>query len=92
MKATKLKIGDRIRIIGIPGEGVPGYCMHRDTRQAYKKLIARRRSVVISEIQWGLPWYSFRFRMKNGKWEYHSMVVAEDDNNWVLVKPRRKKG
>ncbi len=65
-----LRIGDRIRIVGIPGEGVPGYYMHSDTRRAYKKFIARGRSVRISFIREdGYPWFDFRLRRKDGRWE-----------------------
>ena len=91
MTSDDLKVGDRIRIIAIPGDGVPGYYMHRDTRRVFKKLIARKRSVRIDRIEWDMPWYTCRFRTKNGKWETHFLGVAPDDNNWVMVKPRRKK-
>ena len=50
MKASKLTIGDRIRLKGVPGDGIPGYCIHRDTVRVYKKLIARGRSVRIYTI------------------------------------------
>jgi hypothetical protein len=91
MDPRKLRIGDRIRIIGIPGEGVPGYFLHRDTRRFYKKLMARARSVRIYEIdEHGYPWFQCRFRLKNGQWEYHHLMVTEDDK-WVKVKPRRVK-
>jgi hypothetical protein len=91
MTPGELKVGDRIRIIAIPGEGVPGYYMHRDTRRVFKKLIARGRSVRIARIEWDMPWYICRFRMKNGKWEGHFLAVCVGDNNWLRVKPRRKK-
>jgi hypothetical protein len=56
------------------------------------KLIVRGRSVRIREIKEdGSPWYECRFRMKNGKWEYHSLGVYDTDGNWVPVKPRHKK-
>ena len=84
-------MGDRIRIIAVPGEGVPGYYIHPDTRRAYKKLIARRRSVRIARIAYGCPWFDFRFRMKDGRTEWHTMAISEMDDNWVAVKLRRKK-
>jgi hypothetical protein len=92
MKPSALRVGDRIRILGMPGEGVSGYYLHRDTERVFKKLIARRRSVRIARIdKSGTPWYSFRFRMKSARWEWHSLAVCELDNNWALVEPRRKK-
>jgi hypothetical protein len=90
MKPSELKVGDRIRIVGLPRIDAPGY-IGRDTKRVLKKLIARRRPVVIDEIDEHAPWYSCRFRMKNGKLEDHSMAVCAGDDNWVLVKPRGKK-
>jgi hypothetical protein len=84
--SNDLRVGDRIRIIGIPGEGVPGYFLHADTKRAFMKLIARGRSVRICRIdEFGHPWYDFRFRMKNGRWERHSLNITSDEHNWVRV-------
>jgi hypothetical protein len=92
MKPSDLRVGDRIRIIAIPGEGVPGYYMHRDTKRVFKKLVARGRSVRIAWIdEYGSPWYACRFRMKNGRWDVHHLAVLDGETNWVMVKPRRKK-
>jgi hypothetical protein len=91
MKASELKVGDRIRITGVPGVGIPGYYIHRDTVRAYKKLIARGRSVRIFKIdKYGSPWYAFRFRLKSGKWEYHWLAVYDTDTNWIVVKRRQR--
>ena len=90
MKPRDLKVGDRIRIIGIPGQGVPGYFLHRDTRRVFNKLIARGRPVRIAWIdEYGAPWYACRFRLKNGRWERHYLGVYDLDYNWIKVKPRR---
>ena len=86
------KVGDRIRIIAIPGSGIPGYFLHPDTRRVFRKLIARRRSVRIERIDsFGSPWYRCRFQKRDGRWEEHSLSVAEGDHNWVRVIPRRRK-
>jgi hypothetical protein len=91
MRRGDLKVGDRIRIIELPGRGVPGYYLHPETERAYKKLIARNRSVRIADIdEYGLPWYHFGLRRKNGRWVWHSMNVCDGDDNWVLVKRRRQ--
>jgi hypothetical protein len=91
MKASELEVGDRIRITGIPGDGVPGYHIHRDTVRVYKRLIARGRSVRIHNIdEDGLRWFVCRFRTKTGKWEHHYLAVDDTDNNWVPVKSRRR--
>jgi hypothetical protein len=90
MNTSKLKVGDRIRITAVPGEGIPGYTIHKDTVRVYKKIMARKRSVRIREIdEYGSPWYMVKFK-KGKKWEYHFMVVAECDTNWVPVKRKVK--
>ena len=75
-----LKISDRIRLVEIPSEFFrPGYYIHRDTLRVYKKLLARGRPLRIYNIdEWGLPWVAFRFRRKNGRWEYHWLAVNHD--------------
>jgi hypothetical protein len=89
-RIVKLKVGDSVRILGIPGTGIPNYYLHRDTKRAYKTLIARGRPVRISKIREdGFPWFNFRIKQKYGTVEYHSMCIAPDDNNWVMVKHRQ---
>jgi len=87
-----LRVGDRIRIIGLPGASVPGYYLHPGTRRVFKKLIARKSSVRVARIdEYGSPWYTCRFRMNDGGWESHDLAVCEGDDNWVKVPSRRKK-
>jgi hypothetical protein len=84
-----LRVGDRIRIVRMPSKAaLEGYVLPRDTRRLYKLLIARNRPLRIYEIdkRWRLPWVQCRFRMKNGKWEYHYLAV--NDDSWVRVKSR----
>lgn len=86
MKASDLKVGDRIRIISVPGEGVPNYTIFNETIRVYKRIIARKRAVRINEIdEDGQPWYCVKFKRKNGKWEWHHLIVSESDTNWVPV-------
>lgn len=84
----QLRIGDQIRIVRMPSDfSKPGYYVHRETRRLYKRLIERRRPVRVCEIdEWGTPWISCRFRMKNGRWEHHFLAV--DDDSWERVKHR----
>ncbi len=85
-----LKIGDKIRIVAIPGENVANYCIHSETKKTYKKLIDRKRPVRINRVdEYGQPWYDFRFQKKNGSWERHTMCVMKDDDNWVKVQKRK---
>jgi hypothetical protein len=81
-----LQVGDRIRIVRIPSEfDLPGYYVHRDTRRLYQRLIARRRSVRVYQVDsWGLPWIRCQFRRTNGRWEYHWLAI--NDDSWVKVK------
>jgi hypothetical protein len=90
MKAGELKIGDRIKIIGVPGDGVPGYVILQETVRVYKKLVVRNRPVRIREIdEFGAPWYICRFKKRDGTWEEHWLAVFATDNNWILVKRRK---
>ena len=84
----KLRLGDRVRLVRLPSEwNNSRYYVPPCTRRLYKKLIARRRSVRVYEIdEYGRPWISCRFPRKNGKWEYHALSV--DDDSWVKVKKR----
>jgi len=90
IKPSDLRVGDWIRIIGMPGQGVPNYYLHRDTKRVFEKLIARGRAVRIARVEYGLPWYDCRFEMNNGRREWHSLAVCDLDNNWMKVKPRHK--
>ena len=89
MKSRDLRIGDTVRIIGVPGEGIPDYFIHRETVRVYKKLTARMRPVRIREIdEYGQPWFWCRFRRKNGTFELHALAIMDTDTNWELVKRR----
>jgi hypothetical protein len=90
MVAKDLRVGDRVRIVGIPGVGVPNYVLMPETKRVYKKLILRGAPVRIYEIdEFGGPWCACRFKTKDGKWEHHHLAVFDDDNNWVPVIARR---
>jgi len=90
MNATELNVGDRVRIVSIPGEGIPGYILMPETRRVFKRLIARRRPVRIARIdEYGSPWYDCRFRNRKGRVEYHSLSIMENETNWVPVKSRQ---
>jgi hypothetical protein len=84
----RLKVGDRVRHVHVPTEfSRPGYLIYRDTLRAYRRVIARGGPQRIFQIDaWGVPWISFRFRMKNGNWEGHELAVNHD--GLVLVRPR----
>jgi hypothetical protein len=76
MKAAKLKIGDKIRIIDVAGNGKPGYYLHADTRRVYKLIMKRSRPVRINQIdKEGTPWFTCRFRRKDRTLEHHYLAV-----------------
>ena len=92
MNASNLKVGDRIRIISVPGVGIPNYWIHKDTVQVFKKIIARKRGVRIDRIdEDGTPWYTVRFKLKGGKWAWNFLAVLEGETNWVAVRPRSRR-
>jgi hypothetical protein len=84
-----LRVGDKIRLVEIPPEFLQeGYYIHRSTMQVYKKLVARRRPLRISEIdEYGIPWIRYRCRRKDGQWEYPSL--AFDHGGLLRVKSRK---
>ncbi len=89
MNVNELRVGDRIRITGVPGEGIPGYGIQPETVRVYKKLLARNRPVRIYEInEYGQPWFQCKFKRRNGIWEEHTLAIFDDDTNWVPVKKR----
>ena len=83
-----LRVGDRIRLVRMPSEFArPGYQLHRSTRQLYKRLIERARSLRVYEIdEWGLPNIACRFRQPDGMWVHHFLAINHD--GWVRVKRR----
>ena len=85
----KLRVGDRIRFVSMPSERTrPGYFVHRETLRVYRRLIERRRSVRVAFLDdWGhekAPWIRCQFRRKDGRIEYHSLMINHD--GWVRVK------
>jgi hypothetical protein len=91
MAAADLKVGDKIKILSVPGVGDTGYYLHPETRRVYEKIIARGRPVRISELNaTGQPVFQVKFRCKNGKWEYHFLTVDDSDDNWVPVQRKHR--
>lgn len=81
----ELRVGDRVRLVRMPtGVDAPGYVFHPETRRLYQRLIDRRRSSRVFEVdEWGLPWIRCRFRGEDGSWEYHSLAI--NDESWERV-------
>ena len=87
----RLRIGDRIRLVHMPTDfSRPGYSVHRDTRRVYQRIIDRQRSVRICQLdEFGMPWIHCRFRRKDGRIEYHWLLINHD--GWVRVRKRTSK-
>jgi hypothetical protein len=83
-----LRVGDRIRFTVIPTGFSLENC-HEETLEAYRTLIARRRSVRVYELdQLKVPWIRFRIKLADGTWENHSLLINHD--GWVRVRPRNR--
>jgi hypothetical protein len=64
-----------------------GYYFAPETRQLYRKLIARNRPARVFQIdEYGVPWVYCRFRRKNGTWEIYWLAI--NDDSWVRVRAR----
>jgi hypothetical protein len=85
----KLRVGDCVRYVQMPGGNVPGYYLHKDTRRLFKRLIAKRTILRIKRIdEWRQPWTEIRFKNKAGRREHHSLAVVDADDDWELVSRR----
>lgn len=86
-----LRVGDRVRIVRLPSDwNRPDWHVDLSTRQLYRKLIARKRSVRVYRVdELGQPWIQGRRRLRVGGWMYWSLAIADD--SWVRVKARKKK-
>lgn len=86
-----LKVGDRVRLVHFPSEYLPPATIHQETKRLYKRLLERRRSVRVYKIDnWGMPWIKCQFRRKNGRWEYHYLLIGTE-SGWTKVKRQKKK-
>lgn len=88
-----LKVGDRIRIVRLPSAAsmsvANGHVLPADTRRFYKRLMALKKRLTISEIDGdGRPWIQCTLRRKGGGLDYHFLAV--DDDSWVRVKSRKR--
>ena len=90
---TKLKIGDRIRLLRVPAgdleqrerelrEGVGDAGWTADT---IERILAQDPVVSISSIdEYGLPWFEYELKGVDGKIEYHSLAIMEDES-WCIA-------
>jgi hypothetical protein len=79
-----LRIGDRVRYIRIPGQSVPGYYMHEDTRRLFERLIEERVVITIASIDdFGTPWA--RCFVDEADASFEELAIVDADDTWELV-------
>jgi hypothetical protein len=79
---SSLRVGDRIRILAIPGKDVAGYCLLEDTRDLFERLVTGRIVLKIYEIdEWGRPWV----RCRSGNSACDEYLAIDDYDTWELV-------
>lgn len=90
---TKLKIGDRIRLLRVPQGDVEQrereLCEGADdagwTADTIERIIAHDPVVTISSIdEYGLPWFEYELKSAEGETEYHSLAIMEDES-WTIA-------
>lgn len=71
-----LRVGDRVRLVEYPPEFLEaGFTIHRETVRVYKRILKRRRSLRVFQIdEFGHPWVECRFRRADGTIEYHKLA------------------
>jgi hypothetical protein len=75
---TKLKIGDRIRLLRVPA----GQC-HRRTKATIQAILRQDPIVTIDRIdEYGQPWFNYNLIRHNARVAEHTLVVMDDDS-WV---------
>ena len=90
---TKLKIGDRIRLLRVPAGDLEQ--RKRELRErvedagwtadTIERILVQDPVVSISSIdEYGLPWFEYELKTADGKIEYHSLAIMEDES-WFLA-------
>ena len=86
---TKLKIGDRIRLLRVPQGDIEQ--RERELREGsenagwtadtIERIIAQDAVVTISSIdEYGLPWFEYELKSASGGVEYHSLAIMENES------------
>lgn len=90
---TKLKIGDRIRLLRVPQCDLEQRERERReqteeagyTADTIERIIAQDPVVTISSIdEYGLPWFEYDLKLATGEIERHLLAIMEDDS-WCMV-------
>lgn len=90
---TKLKIGDRFRLLRVPqGDAEQRERELRESAQdagwtadTIERIIAQDPVVTISSIdEYGLPWFDYELKSPSGAVEHHSLAIMEDES-WCMA-------
>ena len=81
----QLRVGDRIRILAIPGQDVPGFWLHEDTRRLFERLVSQRMVLRVYRIdEWGKPWVKCPYPGEPGQCQDEELAIDGFDV-WELV-------
>jgi hypothetical protein len=87
---SRLKVGDRIRLLYVPKgdreqrerERREGLADAGYTADTIERILAQDPLVTISWIdEYGYPWFEYHLRMADGAQEHHSLAIM-DDESW----------
>jgi hypothetical protein len=79
-----LRVGDRIRILAVPGQGLPGFYLHEDTRKLFERLVGEQTILQVYRIdEWGLPWVKCCFA--DVPEECQDDLAIDEFDVWELV-------
>ncbi len=89
----QLRAGDRVRLLRVPeadlqqrerdlrnGAEMPGW-----TADTLERILQLNPLVTIDHVdEFGAPWFEYELTSPNGKIEYHSIAIVEDES-WELA-------
>ena len=83
---SKLKVGDKIRFVGIPDEWENHEWNVADESREFMKILVKRNcpSRIYEIDEFGHPWIKARIREKNS-YQWHTWSITEH-SGWILVK------
>jgi hypothetical protein len=89
---TKLRVGDKIRLLTVPQLDIEqrdrelqsGVAHAAFTVNAIERIIVQCPVVTIDRIDEYSPWFDVDLMDQNGRTEYHSLAIMDDDS-WEYV-------
>jgi hypothetical protein len=88
MEEKTLKVGERVRLVRLPPVWAePWHHVPWSTREAYRRLMARRRPLRVDLVDEFGAWVRGRLRSRAGRIHEHLFVL--DEGCWVRVMSRK---